>query len=699
MAIEASRAGKDRVDHWLARQRQFKATHADHRVLADVCMESMFYPSTREMVLSTHGQMAESILEDPRRMGGIEAGKIWEAIVASQSEPAGGAGGLGIVRETMGWTAAEYGEQDHYGLCAFSLLHTLRRVQSFVGHRQQIKLVETDPAASKYYEPLGELVSIPFRGETRPVEAWLFNGFTSGENSVLDFRIRLKGVTGNMYPKYDSPQNVDQMHVLGAAGFRIAQHFGLLGVEQPLADLVIGHDGHSAFFKFELFLYFRKLFNGDEERALQATKNCCVATIHAAQMGTVPRTTRDMIRPHHDEAEEIIWGRLGYDPGNATNALFVEISLSKASGVVSPIHHMVTMAEEQAQEHLASGAVTLLPDNVAAEKLKIYPDAVAVDQWLGMGTLWALDRYAPGWRSNPATLAEEATLDNLRGNQLFRRDLADAFSSQGEVLMDLLNNHFPRLFRAEIPESAIIFASLRRVTAYKVNLITAFLKQHDLFDRWACELNRPIFWLFGGLAHQEDSQALGNLERLLDLAQEINSRSHKFRVDFMVGYGIERSKWLFPGLAERSCWVGCTNPLDLRSQGTEAFGPSYIKAIMNGAECMGPDDGGAAVLSHMPTVRLYGPTTFIGTTSFHNDLWGNPEIAKLSRQLLTNGFMGGFRDISRRISENLRRFEKGRGDRAPGMEAKIAAILGTIALCNGRVLLDAYLREARELVV
>jgi hypothetical protein len=273
--------------------------------------------------------------------------------------------------------------------------------------------------------------------------------------------------------------------------------------------------------------------------------------------------------------------------------------------------------------------------------------------------------------------------------------LADAFTSQGEVLMALLNNHFPRRFQVAIPENAIVFASLRRATAYKINLTTAFLKQYELYDKVACDLKRPIFWLFGGLAHPADTPSLDSLEKLLALIEEVNRKSHKFSADFLVDYGIQRSKWIFPGLADRGCWVGCTNPFDNRSQGTEAFGPSYIKAAMNGMHVMGPDDGGAGALSHLPTVQVYGPTTFVDDVSVHNNLWGNKAIVEQSRQLLSNGFLGGFRYVTQRISEDLRRFERGRGASAPGMADKIEAMLRTIAGYNGRVLLDAYLRETR----
>jgi len=304
MGVEFSQAARDRVVRWVADQHQLKSRNPNHRVLVDVCMETMHYPSTREMVLATHGEIADSVLAFPREMRGIEPHKIWEAILASRSEPVGGMGGLGIVGETILWTGADYGVQDNYGLCHFSLNHRERRVQSFHEHRQQIEFVETDPANSKYYEPLGELVAISFRGETKPVGVSLFNGFNSGENFVPDFRLSLPGVIGKMYPRHNSPENFDQMHVLGAAGFRVAQHFGILGVDQPLADLVIGHDGHSAFFKFQLFLYFLKQFDNNEELALQATRKLCVATIHAPQMGTVPRTTGEMVRQHYGQTEE-----------------------------------------------------------------------------------------------------------------------------------------------------------------------------------------------------------------------------------------------------------------------------------------------------------------------------------------------------------------------------------------------------------
>ena len=685
-----------RVRQWVDQQWTLKRQNPRHRVLVDACMETMHQLSVREMVERTHGALAKDLLGYPREIARIDTGKIMAAILADQNGPVGGAGGLGIVEETICWTAVTHGPNNNFGLAHFSLLPTQRRTQFFDGNRQKVTAVQTDPFKSANYTYLGELVGIPFGGKEMPVQAFLFRGFNRGDAFLPDFRYRLPGITDSMYPKHDSQEGCDQMHVLGAAGFKLAQHFGLLGVDEPLADLVIGHDGHTAFFKFNLFLYFMEKFK-DREQAILATRKLCAATIHAPQTSTVPITNGGMVRRHYGEVADKEYGVLGLQHNRWTSSLFADINMSGAAGVVSPIHLQVTEAEEVASARaFHRDAASLLPENVRPDQLKLFSDAVDMNEWLGIGTLLVLDKYAPGWRENPAILGEDNLSDSLRVNPDFRRDLADAFSSQWTNLYNLLGNNFPRQFGVEIPKNAIVFASLRRATAYKIGLITAFLENYQIFDKIAQSLNRPIFWLFGGVAHPADTPSIDSLANLLELISTVNKNSRKFSADFLVNYDIAKSKWIFPGLAERGCWVGCTNSIEHRSQGSEAFGPSYIKALSNGLHVLGPDDGGAGTLSGLPTVYVYGPKMRLPTHSFHNDLWGHAGIRSLSRNLLANGFLGGFNHIAEAISHDLRRVEAGTGSLAPGLNDRIYSMFQTIAGYNGLTLLNSYLSLVRS---
>ena len=177
--------------------------------------------------------------------------------------------------------------------------------------------------------------------------------------------------------------------------------------------------------------------------------------------------------------------------------------------------------------------------------------------------------------------------------------------------------------------------------------------------------------------------------------EEINDQKGLISADFLVDYNYDKARWIFPGLAKRGCWVGATNPFDSRSQGTEAFGPSYLKAGVNGMFIMGPHDGGAACLMGLPTVFNYGPRTFAGNQSFHSELWGNGGFVPLSRLLLANGFLGAMQKVAHRIGGDLRRFEAGHGENAPGLDDKINAMCEVMAGYNGRILIDRYLAGTR----
>ncbi|MFA4843760.1 MAG: hypothetical protein WC632_02265 [Candidatus Margulisiibacteriota bacterium] len=680
----------DFVDSWVKQQRGLKKNDPAHRVGIDVGMESVRGIHPVEILKQLHGEEAATTLEG---MSQLDLNGVVQILAREDEKPIGGAGGLGIIEETIGWTAARHGHRDKYGLVSVAPLHIVRRRQSFEGNRQVSAQYRVSPEKDSNYQLLGELSTVTLNDKEVPVQTWLYTGFRNGGEAALSLRLSVPGVTDMLYPPFYSPENLAQMQVLGQGGFRLCQKLGLLGVDKPIADLVIGHDGHTAFFKFNLFLYFLEKY-GSKETALRATRMLCAATIHAPQNGTVPRTTGNMVIKHYSKEQEALYGAFGSQPFKPTNGMFAEINLSGEVGVVSPIHLMVTQAEEKAARRAFAGsALALLPEGVNASDLTEFPDTLDVESWLGMGTALVLDEFAPGWRSNPTMLGSREMIDDLCCNLGFREQLVRAYDLQEGHLLGLLNGRFERKFGVAIPENALIFASLRRATAYKIGLISAFLNQHETIDHIAQKLGRPVFWLFGGLAHQDDTPSIDALQNLLSQMERINAADQMFKTDFLVGYGYDRARFIFPGLSRRGCWVGTTNPIESRSQGTEAFGPSYLKAAMNGVHIMGTYDGGAGCLRAYPTVFNYGPVAFAGDVSFHNDMWNNEKIRELSRFLLANGFVGAFEKVASRLGEDMARFEAGHGVHAPGLGSRIESMLRAIAGYNGRVLMNKYLEQ------
>ncbi|MFA5105038.1 MAG: hypothetical protein WC527_07690 [Candidatus Margulisiibacteriota bacterium] len=692
-----SQAGILKFQNWVSQQRKFRSANPRHRVVIDAGMESVYVPSCERLIERAYANSG-SVPKTVEELRCLDLSRIFSQIIADQDNPVGGAGGLGTISETQNWTGARYGRADQFGLMNISLLHSKKRAQSFEGHRQKVQYFDVSPEGKDGYHYLGDFISVQKRTgdsfEDLPVDVWMFDGYKSDGDFVPAFRLSVPGITGELYPHCESMENLAQMHVLGQGGFRLAQHFGLLGKDDAIADLVIGHDGHTAFFKFNLFLWFYEKYDHDTEAALQATRKLCVATIHAPQNGTIPRTKGEMVQQFYPPDAERLWGSFAEDFGKGSNALFVEMRTSKATGVVSPIHLMVTAAEEKATcRKFSSDALNLLPDNIRVEDLKIFPDTIDVESWLGVATQLVLDNHFEGWRQNPGILGQQNIVDSAVANSQFRKDLAEAFTVQDEHFSQILKYYLPRVFNVDVPENAIVFASLRRATQYKIGLLTSFLQHHKIFGEISQKLGRPILYLFGGIAHKDDSSSIDALERLLNDISTINDGNGAFKADYIKDYDYYKAKWVFPGLSRRGCWVGATDPFSTRSQGTEAFGPSYLKSAMNGLYIMGSDDGGAGCLRNLPTVSIYGPATFAGGTSFHNDLWSNPEIARLSRFLLSSGFIRVFEKVATNISSDLDRFEKGRGAYAPGMEAKIRSMFQTIADYNGRVLMNAYLQE------
>lgn len=692
-----SQSGISRINTWVMNQRRLRTTNPLHRVLVDVDMESVSTPSAARLVEKAYGSESRRLLGSIEGLRGIDMRRIEEQIKAGQDMPVGGAGGLGIISETINWTGARYGDSLGFGLFNVSPMHTMIRTQTFEGNRQSVKFYEISPEGKEGYHYLGSPVSIDIFKDGQldqlPVDAWLFDGFSCGDDFVPSIKLSVPGITGELYPQCESPEIFAQMHVLGQGGFRIAQHFGLLGKEDAIADLVVGHDGHSALFKFNIFLWFYAQHK-NVDAALQATRKLCVATIHAPQNGTIPRTSGDMVQKFYTAEAERLWGLFGEDYGKKSNSLFVEMRLAKATGGVSPVHLMVTRAEETASKRaFANDALKLLPENVNPDSLRTYPDTIDVESWIGIGTKHVLDSFVGDWQKTPEFLGDPSYIDDMVADRPFREELAKAFSVQDHQFLDLLTNCFPRKFGVNIPENAIVFASLRRATKYKIGLLIKFLEHYETIEEISKKIGRPIFYLFGGVAHKDDSPSIDALSNLLDMIEKINSRPGAFNADFLVDYDYQKAKWIFPGLAMRGAWIGATDPFAFRSQGTEAFGPSYLKAAMNGAYIMGSDDGGAGCLRNYPTVHIYGPSTFAGGRSFHNDVWNNRAIVELSQFLLASGFIRVFEKVSTQIAADLDRYDAGRGAYAPGMDPKIRTMLQTIAGYNGRVLMESYLKE------
>ncbi|MFA6431972.1 MAG: hypothetical protein WCV91_06320, partial [Candidatus Margulisiibacteriota bacterium] len=674
--VTRQRKGNDLALRYFDEQRELKAKKPKHLFGVDVGMEHVRGLSPEEIVCELlGGRPLNSIAE----LASIDVRQIAERIRQEENNPAGGAGGLGIVEQTLGWAGPRYGHlgERTFGLVNASLLHSTRRDQGFAGNRQRISFREVSPGKNDQYYYLGQPIAVTLYGEEVPADVFLFTGFNTGERFAPAFRLSVHGRTGTMYPTFWSQENFDQMQVLGQGGFRLLQHFGVLGVDEPLADFVIGHDGHTALFKFNMFLWFYKKL-GNKEAALSATRRLCIATIHAPQIGTVPRTTGPMVGKHYTDEQERWYGEFGLDQGQSTNSLFTEINLSGKSGVVSPLHRMVTEAEVKARARGFGIDRPLLPNGTQPSSLSLFSDTIDIESWVGPGLAFVLDKWVPQWRENPAFLLDEAEVDRLILNPDFRRDFAEALAVQRQTLIKLLSGSLPkkaipedqfskishlfvdpnaevlffkpditaeainacqinaslktllssvieepfrRHFGASIDPGAIILSSLRRATQYKISLLRdLFFDNRGYIESIAESLGRPIYWLFGGLAHHEDTQSIDALQQLIDSIGILNADRGQYTANFYEGYGYEGAAQIFPGLGLGGVMVGATNPVEGRSQASEAFGPSYGKIAANGGYCLAPYDGGGAVLSHLPTFHNYGFVTCVGGVSRHNDL-------------------------------------------------------------------------------
>ncbi|MCX5749109.1 MAG: hypothetical protein NTZ10_02540 [Candidatus Saganbacteria bacterium] len=704
---------------------------------------------------------------------------MFNEIMRLQNNPPGGHGGLGIISHAINRTAQRYGQADGYGLFNMSLLHTQRRVQSFPEHQtpvdwggfmQHLDFIDVPPDApgADYYHYLGQMIEVNLYGQPRPVDTWMFTGFSDQNRFdparfVPAIKFSVPSVTGELYPDCTSPEILAQMQVLGQGGFRLSQKLGLIGCgagkmnadsfrsvygdgakrqrlldnlirlgisdtqgniehskvfdifspedltldeefvnergpvrqviiesQKSIADLFIGHEGHTALFNFNLYLWFKRLHNGDHTEAMRDTQDLCASTDHAPQAGTVARTRGENFRQHYSEEDDRDWGSFGWDPGKPTNAKAAAEKLSRHSGVVSPLHLEVVKAEMADLQNGVQESIALAPTREVVDGLKIFTDTIDMDDWLGLGTKAVLDKHFPEWRQNPQMLGTDRLINSALRNSVFLGDLAEAFDAQDNFFFQLLQK-FGRRFGTEIPDDAIIIASLRRASEYKIKLLTEFLNKRDMINSIAGRENRPIIYLLGGIAHHKDGNAKNALKDLLVFLFGINGEKGKLSGEFLLNHDYDKAAWLFQGLAKRGCWIGATNPTDSRSQGTEAFGPSYIKSSVNGVWILGPDDGGAGCLKGLPAVHTYGPTMVEGEQSYYRHFWNSREAVENSRRWLGAGFIKGLGIMAHNIATDLDYYEQGEGALAPGLLRKVPTMFKVIAGYNGRVLLDSYL--------
>ena len=169
--------------------------------------------------------------------------KVVEDVARVRKEPPQGAGGLGIISQAINNSQLYYGDRLGFGLISMSLLFKNRRMQCIGSdNRQSIGINPVDPSTSSQYSFLGNLVTVRIAGEDFHPQVWMYEGYKEGEEYTPALCMHAPDFTDTIYPHSTSTELFNQMQILGQGGFKLAQHFGLLGTDffresfQPRCD-------------------------------------------------------------------------------------------------------------------------------------------------------------------------------------------------------------------------------------------------------------------------------------------------------------------------------------------------------------------------------------------------------------------------------------------------------------------------------
>lgn len=232
-----------------------------------------------------------------------------------------------------------------------------------------------------------------------------------------------------------------------------------------------------------------------------------------------------------------------------------------------------------------------------ADKISAITNGVHTGTWVSENRCRVFDSFTQlnGWRNDPGCFARS----DLAGDNLFRRQLQDAWQLDNALLIDYVNKMLI-LHRTQMAETWIeppnYLSSLPdgflRPAVYTIGFARRFstYKRADLiFDDIAAladillEKNRQVNFIFAGKAHPQDEPGKSVLKLIVDNQEELYKRSKGLaKLVFIPGYDMTLAKMMVSG---SHAWLNSPKrPL-------EASGTSGMKAAMNAVPNISVMDG------------------------------------------------------------------------------------------------------------
>lgn len=352
----------------------------------------------------------------------------------------------------------------------------------------------------------------------------------------------------------DPRQRLYQDMALGIGGMRALSH---LGLEPAYYHL---NEGHAAFATIEFLRSMGKAYGDINEDDMEQTRQRFSFTTHTPVPAGFDRFDNNLVRDALSGDPFLLDAalNLGRDPAN-TDFVHMALLAFRSCGFsngVSQLHGRVSEA--------------MFPEFVPIIGIT---NGIHHLTWISGPVAGLLDRYADGWKEDPAKLAG---LSGLSADDTFRDDL---WQTHRSAKKDLLNS-IDSLTGKKLDADVFTIGFGRRFATYKrADLL--FYDEEEL-QRLAREKG-SIQLVFAGKAHPNDTLGRALISEVIKRGEEIEKNSGgRISFVFLQNYGIDVSSKMVAGV---DIWLN--NP----ERPKEASGTSGMKAAANAVPHLSTEDG------------------------------------------------------------------------------------------------------------
>lgn len=456
-------------------------------------------------------------------------------------------GGLGVL---AGDTLKSFADLQ-VPVVALTLLNKKGYFYQRIDDEGQQKELEAKWDISHYFELMPNEVQIRLMGRDVKIKAW--RHYVRG---ISGFRLPIYFLDSDVEPnsEYDRAlthylyggdrrYRLCQEAILGIGGIRMLKSLGYSNVRKYHMN-----EGHAALMTVELFNEARE-GKREDDFDVSDVKDKCVFTTHTPVAAGHDRFDIGLFR-------EVLGGYVpefitdnSLENEKEVNMTLLGLNMSKYVNGVAKIHGSVT------QKMFPEYSIHSITNGVHSQS------------WASAQIADVFDRYLPGWEADPYILRNALSIPN--------EQVWNAHYGAKAALLDYANKEANLGFHVD----RFTIGYARRFTEYKrPDLILSDV-------RWLESVAQKvgdIQIIFAGKAHPSDYAGKALIKKVLQTANEINSKENRVRVAFLPDYDMRLAKMMV---------AGCDVWLNTPKQPREASGTSGMKAALNGVPHFSTLDG------------------------------------------------------------------------------------------------------------